>query len=148
MLPEIKYRKAIESDLPQIYFFEQEYIKEIEPEDLEKWLKAEKKIKAQITKSMGKSFTAEVDSEMIGHCFWDFYEDEPHIYSIYVSKAHRRKGVAIKLLALAEADIYANGLRICKLSTRSHNPAKELFEALGYKFTGQKKNWLSFEKQL
>ena len=106
------------------------------------------KVVRDLNNSIDKIFVAERNSRAVAHCFWDFYEDEPYIYSIYVSKAHRRKGVAAKLLALAEDDIQKNKLKICKLSTRINNPAKEFFEKSGYQFLGREKDWLRFEKEL
>ena len=142
------YRKARLQDVPQIYLFETAYIDEIEPENSERWAHTKDKTVAQLEANVEKMFVAEVDGKLAGHIYWNIHADKPHIFSIYVLKAFRRVGVARKLMLLAERDIQENGFQQCLLSTRTHNPAKNLFDEIGYQLIEQDNGWFHLEKNL
>ena len=147
-IPKINIRKAKQADLTQIYSLEEEYIKEIEPENLARWKAAEVGIKAQLQSSLKNIFVVEDDNRIIGHCFWELLEGTAHIYSICVTKAYRRKGLASQLMTFTESDCRAKGHKRISLQTRRTNPAEFLFQRLEYTYLEEKENWLYFEKAL
>ena len=145
---QVIFQKAKLQDADKIYDFETAYIREIEPENLDRWCKAAAKIRAQLEINIGKMFVAKVADDLAGHIYWDMHKNEPHIFSIYVSNPYRRMGIAKKLMGYAENEIQENGFKTCHLSTRYHNPARHLFEAIGYQQIGQENGWYHLEKLL
>jgi len=65
-----------------------------------------------------------------------------HILTIDVSPAHRRKGVAQRLLEEIERIFSERGAKVCYLETREDNiAALSLYQKFGYKKIGRLKNY-------
>jgi ribosomal protein S18 acetylase RimI-like enzyme len=58
-----------------------------------------------------------------------------------VARAHRRKGVASKLIAACERDLKKRGYNEIKLEVWTENPAQLLYFELGYRACGFKRNY-------
>lgn len=144
----ISIRKAKLADLRPIYDLEEEYIEEIEPENLARWKAAEINIKAQLQDSLKNIFVAEDENRVVGHCFWELFEGTAQIFSICVTKAYRRKGLASQLMQITESDCQAKGHERIALKTRITNPAQFLFQHLSYTLLEEKEGWVYFEKSL
>jgi ribosomal protein S18 acetylase RimI-like enzyme len=147
-MPQMNIRHAGERDLALVYQFEQQYIEAIEPENLTRWLAAESRIKRQLASNLSRMFIADDGGAVVGHCFWDVLDGQPHICSIFVVAQQRRTGLASRLIGVAEADCKAHGFATCLLETRENNPAQEMFLRLGYVQIAGRNGWLYFEKHL
>ena len=58
-----------------------------------------------------------------------------------VSRLHRRKGVATRLMAACEKDVKERGHKEMKLEVYTENPAQILYFELGYRVCGFKRNY-------
>lgn len=145
-MTQIIIRKAMVDDLPFIYQFEQKYIEEIEPDNLAKWQAAKVRIEQLLESNIERVFVAEHQDSLIGHCYWSLYEGEPHIYSIFVLKEHRGKGLASNLMQHVERNCQESGFESCWLETHETNPAKYFFRLSGYEFIECKANWEYYVK--
>lgn len=56
----MSFRKAQQTDLPQVLAFERRYIEEIEPEHLDRWILSEANARSQFENSLDGAFTTEV----------------------------------------------------------------------------------------
>ena len=58
-----------------------------------------------------------------------------------VSRVHRRKGIASKLIAAAEHDLKKRGFKEITLEVHTENRALILYFELGYRVCGFKRNY-------
>lgn len=144
----IKYRNALEEDIPIIYGFEANYMKEIEPENYQLWFNAKEKNHSLIQENLRNILVSEYEETIIGHSYWSIIKSEPHIFSIYVSPTFRDKGIARNLLSLIEQEIISMNFKMCFLSTRKNNPAQEFFIKLGYVSWREDNGWIEFKKNI
>jgi ribosomal protein S18 acetylase RimI-like enzyme len=63
-------------------------------------------------------------------------DTEGHIFNLFVDPSYRRRGLATNMLKRA-LTILANEYAIVDLETEEGNPAKSLYEKLGFVVTGQ-----------
>ena len=124
---EFKYRKALEKDIPEIYNFEANYMKEVEPENYQAWANTKKTTYNLVLENLDNINIAVIGGVLIGHCYWSMLNSQPHIFSIYVMPKYRNKGVAKKLLTAIENDICSKNFNACFLSALENNPAKKFF---------------------
>lgn len=148
MINKCYIRKAILSDLKQIYMFEREYIIEHEPNQLSKWDAIRTKTMELLTNQLEKIYVATVNEELVGHVFWSIYLEQPCVYSIYVHKKFRSRGIASELLHYLEKQIVEQGYNKLTLSTLETNPAKYLFEKSDYVVLDIKNGWIEYSKPM
>lgn len=135
MTSEPSIRRAQATDLAAVYAGELAYIREIEPHQEARWKDAVPLHLKQWTAALDRMFIAERGGEVIGHCFWDVARANAELASVYVAPAHRRQGVGRQLLALFLEDAEADGVATATLGVGPGNPARRLYEALGFRHT-------------
>lgn len=140
-------RNANRRDIDTVMTFEEAYMRRFEPDDLERWLSAKEKIALNLEKLVDQMFVVEDNKRVVAFAYWDFYEQRPCLYSIYVSDAYRRLGIGQKLLCAIEKQIVDRGYSVLTLSTRVENPAQNLFR-ITYTFIKEKEGWLYYEKNI
>lgn len=129
---QIKYRNALEKDIPDIFSFEAKYMMEIEPDNYQRWLHAKEKNYTLLQDNLQNMIVAENDGEIFGHSYWSVINNKPYIFSVYVCPTHRDKGAARTLISKIEEKIVASNFNMCFLSTHQNNPAKIFFTKIGY----------------
>ena len=142
---------ALIENLPNIYSFELAYIREIEPEAETRWINAIPLHLQQWIESLPRTFIAADSNQVLGHAFWEASGDADHaaeVGSVYVSVAARRQGVGRALLERCEQEASAAGMKKMRLSVKRHNPAQELYKAMGYAFSGESVKYDVYEKTL
>ena len=97
------------------------------------------------------TFVAEEAGELVGFCCcqvirsWCYPQPAAQLTELYVAPAHRRKGAAAGLLALAEkacAALGAEGLTL--LTGEDNRTARAFYESQGYRLSGEvhyEKEW-------
>jgi len=68
------------------------------------------------------------------------------INSTYVSREHRRLGIAAAFMAAAEGDLEGRGGTVRMLTTRTGSPAQTMFEKFGYQVSYQRGGRTGMEK--
>jgi ribosomal protein S18 acetylase RimI-like enzyme len=132
MTTEPSIRRAHATDLAAVYAGEIAYIREVEPLQEARWKNAIPQHLLQWTAALDRTFIVEVAGEIIGHCFWDVAGGNAELASIYVGPAHRRRGIGRQLVALFLEDAKAGGMAMATLGVRPDNPARHLYEGLGF----------------
>lgn len=91
----------------------------------------------------GHVFLAAVDGgELCGYVGLGYVLDEGYISNVAVAPEYRRRGAAAALLRELEKRSRALGLSFLTLEVRQGNaPARALYEKMGYKTVGQRKNY-------
>lgn len=141
-------RKAQKSDIEVIYLFERQYIIEHEINQLERWEKVREKTMNTLEKNISRMFVAVSKGNILGQGFWSMHNQNPCIFSIYVPKEHRKKGIATTLIRKMENQILECDNNIVKLSTLVSNPAQFLFNKLGYIEVKRESDWIDYIKYL
>ncbi len=141
-------REAFESDLDKIYLFERKYIIEHEKDELIRWDNAKERILNNLYENLDNMFVATKDNLIIGHVFWSIYNSNPSIYSIYVDKNYRNLKIASTLISTAENHILNNNFDKVTLSTLETNPARYLFNNIGYEQVNIVNGWINYIKYL
>lgn len=87
---------------------------------------------------------AEHDGQAVGFCCAQlvssicYKQKSGEITELYVEPCARRKGLATKLIRLAERELISRGATELKLLTGDDNlPARALYESLGYELDGE-----------
>ncbi len=141
-------RKAVLSDIDQIYQFERAYMVEHEPNRLKLWEKRSDSTKNQLNNCLPFICIAEVDGNIVGHGYWSLYEEKPSVYSIFVLKSYRGQGIGKTLMTAIEASVVESGFDLITLSTLESNPAQHLFDQMGYQRLNVIDRWIRYEKIL
>jgi ribosomal-protein-alanine acetyltransferase len=92
------------------------------------------------------SLVAKLDGEIVGFIIGMIYFERNslvgHILTIDVSKAHRQRGIAEKLMQEIEKILKEKGAGTCHLEVREDNVAAlNLYKKLGYKKIAKLKNY-------
>ncbi|MCM1135324.1 MAG: ribosomal protein S18-alanine N-acetyltransferase [Clostridium sp.] len=87
-------------------------------------------------------YVAELDGEIVGCCGIRKLIDEGEITNVAVTAAHRRKGIARRMMEHMLDKAEENGIGGCTLEVRASNqPAIRLYESLGFKGEGVRPNF-------
>jgi ribosomal protein S18 acetylase RimI-like enzyme len=82
--------------------------------------------------------TARSDRGIAGFAIMRFGDDAAHLNLLAVEPAHRRRGIARRLLTWLEESALTAGTWLIGLELRAHNEeAQEFYRALGYRETGR-----------
>ncbi|OGX86190.1 GNAT family N-acetyltransferase [Hymenobacter lapidarius] len=83
------------------------------------------------------ALTQDQDAEY-AQAYWDVTEPALVTHRLAVDPAAQGRGVALALMAQAEAQAVAQGLQVLRVDTNSENAATQrLFPKLGYRFAGE-----------
>ncbi|MEW6284937.1 MAG: ribosomal protein S18-alanine N-acetyltransferase [Chloroflexota bacterium] len=89
-----------------------------------------------------RCWVAEVDGEIVGMLVAWLLVDEAHIATLAVHPAHRRRGIARKLLSHALRSMAEEGAVTSFLEVRESNiAAQELYRQFGYEAVGRRKRY-------
>lgn len=88
------------------------------------------------------ALVVEVEGEVAGFVVISIVLDEASILNIAVKPSLQRRGLALALLRAAQAAIRESGGKRCLLEVRESNTAaRRLYEKLGYRVDGIRKNY-------
>lgn len=141
-------RLAKESDIDQVYLMEREYIIEHENEQLARWDSAKERNMKMLQDNIHQMFVSTIDDKIAGFGYWSIHNDDPCVFSIYISKDHRKMGMATELMDNMEKQIHKSGYTKMTLSTLETNPAQYLFNKLNYEEIGRNDGWINYEKSI
>jgi ribosomal-protein-alanine N-acetyltransferase len=130
-------RNAFEDEeLPVLYEIEKEcFAKEF------RW--AEPIFKRALLSARKTDFVwvAYIGTKIAGFLLAGIENGKASIETVNISRAHRRKGIASKLIAACEHDLKKRDFKMIKLEVWTENPAQLLYFNLGYRVCGFKRNY-------
>jgi ribosomal protein S18 acetylase RimI-like enzyme len=144
----LSIRRGRATDLPTVYLGELDYIRQIEPQNEERWNNAIALHLEQWTAALKHMFVAEIGDRIVGYCFWEDHGDEAVLASIYVSPDHRRQGIGRDLLKRFIADAKRRKTHNATLGVQSQNPARLLYEKMGFVRTHYTEGFLHYRRAL
>ncbi|MDH7792298.1 GNAT family N-acetyltransferase [Ochrobactrum sp. AN78] len=142
------FRRGRPDDLPTIYRLERLYIETMEPLQLEKWLSALERHLQQWVKVLPQTITVETLDEPIGYLFWEREDDTAILASISVEPSHQRRGIATNLLVRFEHEAAVAGCHDLELGCLPQNPARRLYESLGYIYDREELPYVVLRKKI
>jgi ribosomal-protein-alanine N-acetyltransferase len=141
-------REAIATDLPFIYRCDLAYMREFAPDHATGWAIAIDRQLETWTRNLHRFFVIEVAGEAAGFALWVPEKEVPEkavIITVHVVEKFRRRGLAKRVLERAVQDAKVNGYPVMTLGVDRKNPAKKLYEAMGFVFTHEDDSYLYYE---
>jgi GNAT superfamily N-acetyltransferase len=128
----IRLRRGEARDLPFIYRLERKYMEDLENDQLQGWQNSIEHHLRQWVDDLPRTRVAEYAGDQAGYVFWEVREGRAVVASVNVAPEYRRKGVATILLKRFENEASEAGLLIAEIGFVRHNPARNLYDRLGY----------------
>ena len=88
-------------------------------------------------------FVAEVEGKTVGYIGSYFVLDEGNVTNVAVLPGFRRNGIAFALIEALKECAEEKKLAFLTLEVRASNPARRLYEKLGFSEVGVRKNYYS-----
>jgi ribosomal-protein-alanine N-acetyltransferase len=149
-MEDITIRTATATDLPFIYRCDLEYMREFAPDHAVGWsIKIDRQLETW-TQNLHRFFIIEVAGEAAGNALWKPETDAPGkavVITVHVVTKFRRRGLAKKVLEKAIEDARVNGFPTMTLGVDKKNPARKLYEAMGFVYTHEDEVYLYYEHQ-
>ena len=142
-----RLRTATQADVDAIVDMDRDHMK-AEVEKHYQW--DEENAREIVAENLDRARVLLFNRQMVGGYYWWIEKpDMAVLHSIQVAAAHRNKGLGRWMMACFEADAFSAGLKRVGLAVFTGNPARELYERLGYKVTGNDgPNAVEMEKRL
>ena len=141
----VRFRIAEPLDLPAIYLLERQYMEDIEPDSLARWIRATDRNLRLWIENLGRAVVAEDAGGLIGYQMWIPHGTEATLASVNVVPSHRRRGLGRLLLDRFVDDAHAAGRTVLKLGVHRTNPARALYEQAGFQQVGTDEDYLLYE---
>lgn len=132
----LQLRQARVTDLPAIYRGEESYIRCWEPEHEASWRAQLERHLTRWVEHFDRLTIALIDDHFAGYSLWAPDQEHAELCTIHVVAEYRRSGVGMKLLEAFAMDAARYGFYRLRLSVRSDNPAKSMYEKAGFLCTG------------
>jgi ribosomal protein S18 acetylase RimI-like enzyme len=140
-------RPATVTDLPSIYRGEQDYIRRWEPDHEAAWRLQLERHLTRWVENFERLTIAMLGGEFAGYSLWTAEEGVAELCTINVSDTHRRQGIGRTLLDAYAAAAGQNDFLKLRLSVRSDNPARLMYERAGFVCVGIDSNdYLCYER--
>ena len=144
----MEFRRGMPSDLSFIYRSEKRYVEEIESDHLIAWQGSIERHLDQWVANLPRTTIAQSQGIRLGYLFWEREGERAVLASVNVDPSHRRRGVATGLMKRFEDDARTAGCSVAELGFVSLNPARHLYETLGYRATGAVGRYVRMTKPL
>ena len=135
------FRPATPDDLPMIYRAELAYIRDIEPDAEQAWMRATDRNLELWVANLPRTMVAEVDGEPAGFLMWMPTGATATVVTVQVLPAYRRRGLGGRLL-----DSVAAEGRVVELGVHRANPARALYDAAGFTQVGTDGDYLLYRR--
>ncbi|QCO99966.1 GNAT family N-acetyltransferase [Arthrobacter sp. 24S4-2] len=138
-------RAAEPTDLPMLYRSELQYMREIESDQLERWMQAIDRNLELWTANLPRARVAEADGVPAGIMLWmPLPDDAAVLVTIHVLPEFRRQGFGWLLLEQFISDALSAGTRTLTLGVHLNNPARALYEQAGFVRTHDEDSYLYY----
>jgi len=144
----MELRRGEPNDLPFIYRSEKRYMEEIEGDRLAGWSDGLERLLAQWVASLPRTTVAHRHGLRAGYLFWEGVGEKAVLASVNVDPSCRRRRIASALMERFEDEARRAGCRVAELGFVPHNPARHLYESLGYRPAGLQGRYVLMTKCL
>jgi ribosomal protein S18 acetylase RimI-like enzyme len=145
----LQLRQARVTDLPAIYRGEESYIRCWEPEHEASWRAQLERHLTRWVENFDRLTIVLIDDHFAGYSLWEPEQDHAELCTIHVEVEYRRSGVGMALLEAFAMDAAQHRFSRLRLSVRSDNPAKTMYEKAGFLCTGiGAHDYLTYERHV
>lgn len=131
-----------------IYRAELAYIRDVEPAEEAAWFGAlDRNLELWIA-NLQRTTVLEESGDPAGYAMWCPRGSAGVLVTVQVLPAHRRRGHARRLLDAVAADAAATGVQRLELGVHRGNPARHLYEVVGWIRTGEDGSYLRYARDL
>jgi ribosomal-protein-alanine N-acetyltransferase len=125
-------RLACSTDLPAVYRGELAYIRCWEPRHEQAWHLDMERHLTRWVDNLERLTVAVADGTVVGYCLWLAEGNAAHLCTLNVNEAFRRQGIGHALLLDYITKAEGQGFTSLALSVREDNPARQLYERVGF----------------
>ncbi|MEG5262750.1 GNAT family N-acetyltransferase [Pseudomonas sp. JDS28PS106] len=144
---ELYLRQACVTDLPAIYRGEESYIQTWEPLHEAAWRSQLERHLTCWVENFERLTVAVMGDDLVGYSLWLAESGYAELCTISVASEYRRRGIGRMLLEAYTVEAAKKGFTRLRLSVRPDNPAKLMYEAAGFVYTGLgAHDYLSYER--
>ncbi len=144
----IRLRRADARDLPFMYRLERSYIEDLESDQFQGWQNSMEHHLRQWLDDLPRTSIAESGHDQAGYIFWEEQDGKAVVASVNVEFAYRRRGVASILMERFEEEARAAGLHTAEVGFVHHNPARKLYDRLGYRLVSLNGRYSTMTKNI
>jgi ribosomal protein S18 acetylase RimI-like enzyme len=146
---ETTIRPAVPADLPVIFCAERDYIRVIEPGQEAAWTAAiDRQLDLWIA-NLGRTAMLLAGADVAGFMIWTpapaYRDGAATLVTIQVLPDYRRRGYGRVLLGVFAEQAAAAGCRLLHLGVHRDNPARALYEQVGYQPVGRDGDYLLYD---
>lgn len=139
-------RPANVTDLPMLYRSELQYMREIEPDHLDGWVKALDRNLEMWTEHLSRARVIDLDHTPTGIMLWmPTPEPAAVLVTLHVLPEARRRGLGRILLQQFITDATAAGHPLLSVGVHEDNPIRNLYQQAGFDFTHADGQYLHYE---
>ena len=146
--PQLRWRTASAVDLPFVEAAELAYIREREPDQEPAWLAALDRNRRLWAENLERTTVVERVGTPVVYGMWTVLDGVATVVTLHVSPAHRRLGLGRRLLDAVAGDVRRGGHAALALGVHRTNPARRLYEAAGFRRTGEDGEYLLLRRDL
>ncbi|MBN1091759.1 GNAT family N-acetyltransferase [Blastococcus sp. TML/M2B] len=146
--PQLRWRTASAVDLPLVEAAELDYIRQREPDQEAAWLAALDRNRRLWGENLERTTVVELDGAPVGYGMWTVLDGVATVVTLHVSPAHRRLGLGRRLLDAVADHVRRGGHAALALGVHRENPARRLYEAAGFRCTGEDGEYVLFRRDL
>ena len=128
----VELRAAEARDLPMIFRAERDYMTQIEPGQLPRWLAAVDRNLELWVANLGRTLIAVLDGTDAGYAMWTREGTRATLITIHVLPRHRRHGIGSTLLSAVITAAARDGATALELGVHVGNGARALYEQAGF----------------
>ncbi len=112
-------------------------MEDLENDQLQGWHDSIEHHLRQWVDDLPRTSVAKFGDDQAGYIFWEVREGRAVVASVNVAPEYRRHGVATMLLERFEDEASEAGLHVAEIGFVRHNPARKLYDRLGYRMVSQ-----------
>lgn len=138
-------RAAEPTDLPMLYRSELQYMREIESEQVDRWLRAVDRNLELWTTNLSRARVIDSAGLPAGIMLWmPLPNGVAVLVTIHVLPQFRRQGLGQRLLERFISDASADGFSTLHLGVHKNNPVRGLYEKAGFRQTQAEEEYLYY----
>jgi len=140
----LRRRPGVAADLPMVFRAERDYIRNVEPDQEAAWTAAIDRNLALWIAELDRTTVLQCDGRPAGFATWTRSGDTATLVTVQVLPEFRRRGLGRLLVRWFIDQARSAGCAAVELGVHRDNPARDLYEGVGFTRVGEDGPYLLF----